>query len=183
MNASVKPPKMRRGPGSAASRLSAARLAAVQALYQIELSGDSMEDVLFQFLARPAGQIDAPEGQAAVEPKVELLAEIVRGVHARIDELDEMLGAVLVEGWPIGRIELVLRCILRAGAFELAQRGDTPPRVVIHEYIDLAHAFYGGSEPGMVNGVLDKLARSLRPGEMAGRRAGTDSSDRSSSAE
>lgn len=181
MSAPVEPPKTRRGKSSGASRLSAARLAAVQALYQIELSGDPMEDVLFQFLTRPGGQIDAPEGQDAVEPKSELLTEIVRGVHGRVGELDEMLGAALVEGWPIGRIEQVLRCILRAGAYELAHRRDTPLRVVIHEYVDLAHAFYGGPEPGMVNGVLDKLARELRPKEMAGGGAGTDSNGRSSS--
>ncbi len=73
----------------------------------------------------------------------------------------------LVDGWPLNRLEVVLRCILEAGVYELLARPDVPVRVVIAEYVDLAHAFYAGPEPGMVNGVLDTLARRLRPDEFA----------------
>jgi N utilization substance protein B len=106
------------------------------------------------------------------------MTEIVRGVHARLAELDDMLGAALSDDWSVARVEHVLRCILRAGAYELAARRTVPARVVINEYIELAQAFYGGAEPGMVNGVLDKLARGLRPDEFDG---GSD--DRSPAAE
>lgn len=159
----------RKGRKSGAPRQSAARLAAVQALYQVELSGDSADEVVLQFLeTRRAGEIDAPDGDAAVPPKTELMTEIVRGVHARLGDLDDMLGAALSDGWSVARVEHILRCILRAGAYELSVRANVPARVVINEYVELAQAFYGGTEPGMVNGVLDKLARGLRPDEFNG---------------
>ena len=157
--------RKRRKPG--APRQSAARLAAVQALYQVELSDDSADEVVLQFLEnRREGEIDAPEGDSAVPPKTELMTEIVRGVHARLADLDDILGAALSDDWSVARVEHVLRCILRAGAYELMARGGVPARVVINEYVELAQAFYGGAETGMVNGVLDKLARNLRPDEI-----------------
>lgn len=154
---------------SGAPRQSAARLAAVQALYQIELSDDSPDEVVLQFLdSRREGEIDAPEGDKAVPPKTELMTEIVRGVHGRLSDIDDMLESALSDDWSVARIEHVLRCIMRAGAFELTARQNVPARVVINEYVELAQAFYAGSEPGMVNGVLDKLARNLRPKEFGG---------------
>jgi transcription antitermination protein NusB len=163
---------------SGAPRQSAARLAAVQALYQVELSGDTADAVVLQFLEnRREGEIDAPDGDAAIPPKTELMTEIVRGVHARLAELDDMLTRALSNDWPVARLEHVLRCILRAGAYELAARHNVPARVVINEYVELAQAFYGGSEPGMVNGVLDTLARGLRRDEFGGGRAGTETGD------
>ncbi|NQU72933.1 MAG: hypothetical protein HQ514_20465, partial [Rhodospirillales bacterium] len=91
---------------SGAPRQSAARLAAVQALYQIELSGDSADEVVLQFLEnRREGEIDAPEGDTAVPPKTELMTEIVRGVHGRLAELDDMLGSALSDDWSVARIE------------------------------------------------------------------------------
>jgi transcription antitermination protein NusB len=168
---------------SGAPRQSAARLAAVQALYQIELSGDSADEVVLQFLEnRREGEIDAPEGDEAVPPKTELMTEIVRGVHGRLAELDDILGSALSEDWSVARVEHVLRCIMRAGVYELTARAHVPARVVINEYVELAQAFYGGSEPGMVNGVLDKLARGLRPTEFGGGAAGTVADDRSPAA-
>jgi N utilization substance protein B len=108
----------RKGRKSGAPRQSAARLAAVQALYQVELSDDSADDVVLQFLEnRREGEIDAPEGEPAVPPKTELMTEIVRGVHGRLADLDDMLGAALSDDWSVARVEHVLRCILRAGAF------------------------------------------------------------------
>jgi N utilization substance protein B len=152
-----------------AANLSAARLAAIQALYQIELGGGSMEDALLDFLGERGGEtVDAADGEIAVPPDKDLFTEIVRGVWARRDELADMIGAALVSGWPLNRLEIVLRCILEAGVYELLARSNVPARVVIDEYVELAHAFYSGSEPGMVNGVLDTLARRLRPDEFGG---------------
>jgi len=169
-----------KGRKSGAPRQSAARLAAVQALYQVELSDDSADEVVLQFLeCRREGEIDGPEDAPPVPPKTELMAEIVRGVHARLTEIDEMLEAALSDDWSVARVEHVLRCVLRAGAYELSTRRSVPARVVINEYVELAQAFYGGSEPGMVNGVLDKLARGLRPEEFGGEPAGAVKGGRS----
>ncbi|MCH7796366.1 MAG: N utilization substance protein B, partial [Proteobacteria bacterium] len=82
---------------------------------------------------------------------------------AERDALDDMLAAVLDENWPVERLEILLRIVMRAGAFELSRRPEVPARVVVAEYVDLAGAFFGGKEPGLVNGVLDRLARALRP--------------------
>lgn len=151
------------------ANLSAARLAAVQALYQIDLGGGSMEDALLDFLgARGDETIDAPDGEAAVRPDGPLFTEILRGVWARRDELSDMISAALADDWPLRRLEIVLRCILEAGTYELLARTDTPARVILDEYVELAHAFYANAEPGMVNGVLDTLARRLRPDEFDG---------------
>lgn len=149
-----------------AANLSAARLAAVQALYQIDLGGGSMEDALLDFLGQRGDEtVDAPDGEVAIQPDRNLFAEIVRGVWARREELADMIGAALVDGWPLNRLEIVLRCILEAGVYELLARPNVPVRVVIDEYVDLAHAFYAGAEPGMVNGVLNTLAHRLRADE------------------
>lgn len=157
--------------GSAVSRqkgaaLSAARLFAVQALYQIAMSGASMDSVLEEFLRhrlRDADDtVDVPE---AVKPKAELFSELVRGAIRRREEINDMIAAVLPENWSLDRLESVLRCILEAGVYELLARRRTPARVVINEYVDLTHAFYAGAEPGMVNGILDRLARKVRPAE------------------
>ena len=160
-------PKARyKGRKSGAPRQSAARLAAVQALYQVELTGDSAEDVVLQFLEnRRDGEIDAPEGDAAVPPKTELMTQIVRGVLARLVDLDDMLGSALSGDWSVARVEHVLRCILRAGAYELDARGNVPARVVINEYVELAGAFFSRREPAFVNAALDGIARRLRAGE------------------
>lgn len=149
-----------------AANLSAARLAAVQALYQIDLGGGSMEDALQDFLgARGDETIDAPDGETAVRPDRGLFTEIVRGVWARREELADMIAAALADDWPLRRLEVVLRCILEAGTYELLARTEAPARVVLDEYVELAHAFYADAAPGMVNGVLDTLARRLRPDE------------------
>ncbi len=171
------PSKTKAETRTGAPRRSAARMAAVQALYQIEMSDDSMEDVVQQFLERPEGELDAPDGATPVPPKTELFTEIVRGVRVRLKEIDDHLVSALSEGWPVGRVEPILRSILRAGIYELRRPDAAPARVVIDEYVDLAHAFYGGAEPGMVNGVLDKLARALRPDEFEGGGAGKESRD------
>ena len=149
-----------------AVRRSSARLAAVQALYQMDITNIPATAVVAQFL-----DSDSREGwfeEKLVEFDRGLFNALVVGVSAKREGLDEIVGASLSSDWTVGRLELVLRRILEAGAFELTERTDIPPRVVITEYVDVAHAFYAGQEPGLVNGVLDKIARSFRDGEMAG---------------
>jgi len=143
---------------------SAARLAAVQALYQMELTGAAPGAVVPEFLRHRLGA--ELEGQTLAPADETLFAEIVRGVAGARDELDRMIVSALSEDWTLGRLEVVLRAILRAGTFELAHRPDLPPKVTISEYVAVADAFYAGKEPGLVNGVLDRLARDLRAGEL-----------------
>ena len=144
-------------------RRSAARVAAVQALYQVEVGGGAIEAVIDEFIEHRLGV--AIDGAPAVETNVELFAELVRGATERRDELDALISGALVEGWRMERLELVLRAVLRAGTVELLARPAAPARVVIDEYVDVAHAFFANSVPGFVNGVLDRLARDLRPAE------------------
>ena len=147
-----------------AARRSATRLAAVQALYQIDLTGSEVDGVVEEFRQHRLGVDDEDSEMEKADKR--LFAELVTGVMARRAELDALLATALVEGWSLDRLEVVLRCILRLGTFELMARRRVPARVVISEHVDLAHAFFSGGEPGMVNGVLDRLARSLRPGEL-----------------
>ncbi len=147
--------------GKGGAKQSAARLAAVQALYQAELTGAPAETVFAEFLThRLDEEVDGVSLAAADRGLLELL---VRGVGKERDELDDMLAAVLDDEWPIERIETLLLILLRVGALELSRRPEAPVRVVVSEYVDLAGAFFGGKEPGLVNGVLDRLARALRP--------------------
>jgi N utilization substance protein B len=149
---------------SAGSSRSTARLAAIQALYQIAFSSADPEQVIAEFTLHRLNE--GVDGVRLLKADPLLFADIVRGVvHSRAD-LDDMIAAVLVEDWTIERLETLLACILRAGAHELADRADVPARVVISEYVDLADAFYGEKETGLVNGVLDRLARELRPLEL-----------------
>ena len=132
-----------------------ARLAAAQALYQIEVAGVGADAVLLEFLEhRLDDEID--DGLKLADMDRALFKDLVGGVSARKAELDELLEPLLAPDWTL------LRVILRAGAYELAQRTDVPPKVAITEYVDLAHDFFGGREPALVNGVLDRLARSVR---------------------
>ena len=150
-----------------ARRRSAARLAAVQALYQLELGGGPVEAVITEFVRHRLGR--EIEGANYGDADAELFAELARGVVARRDELDRLLRSVLMPEWPLERLETVLRAILRAAAYELVARTDVPARVVISEYVDIANAFFEGKEIGFANGVLDRLAHSLRPQELAQR--------------
>ena len=150
----------------AAVRHSTARLAAVQALYQIDLTGAGVAQVLEDF---PRIRMDEEEDGIESNPanaRPRMFQELVWGVVNRRDELDGLLAPLISAGWSLDRLEIILRCILRAGAFELVARKNVPARVAITEYVDLAHAFYAGGEPAMVNGVLDRLVREVRPGEL-----------------
>jgi transcription antitermination protein NusB len=140
-------------------RRSAARLAAVQALYQMELAQTDVGEVLAQFSTRTAGG-NFEEGNVA-DADFSHLRSIVEGVVREQRAIDTKINESLASGWSLQRLESIMRAILRAGAFELLFRDDIPARAVISEYVDVAHAFYDGDQPGFVNGVLDRLARSL----------------------
>lgn len=149
-----------------ANRRGAARLAAVQALYQMELTGADVSDIIDEFEAfRLGGEID---GEQYREADALFFRQIVNGVVRDQRKLDPAINEALTAGWPLTRIDALLRAILRGGAFELSQRRDIPPPVVISEYIDVARAFYEGDVPPMVNAVLDTLAKRLRPAPARG---------------
>jgi N utilization substance protein B len=143
--------------------LSAARLAAVQALYQMEVTGADAADVVAEFRDHRMREEGDAAGCQEADPV--FFADLVKGVVAGQRRIDPLIDAQLAEGWRLKRIDSTLRAILRAGAYELLERADVPARVVINEYIDVAHAFFEGEEPKVVNGVLDGLARTTRAGE------------------
>lgn len=142
---------------------SAARLAAVQGLYQMDIAGTDVNEVIDEFINHRFLSEDAEEALSAADP--EFFGDTLRGVVRRQREIDPMIEHVLASGWRLVRIDSILRAILRAGVAELLVREDVPARVVINEYIDIAHDFFEGEEPKVVNGVLDRLARKVRPAE------------------
>ena len=136
-----------------AAERSAARLGAVQALYQMDIAKTDLSDVLPEF-----GSIRLGEDGESGEADFEFLSSLVRGVLSEQRTIDPLINERLAEGWKLSRLDSTLRAILRAGAYELKHRQDVPARVSISEYIDVAKAFFEGDEPKVVNGVLDKLA-------------------------
>jgi N utilization substance protein B len=142
---------------------SAARLAAVQALYQMDIAGTSLPDILAEFEGHWPGR--DVEGDSYPEAEAAYFRDVVGGVLREQRELDPMVDDALTKGWPLKRVETVLRAVLRAGAYELVHRSDVPARVVVSEYVDVAGAFLDRDETGMVNAVLDALARRLREAE------------------
>lgn len=144
-----------------------ARVAAVQALYQAEQGNTSPETVIDQFVRHRIGGLPADgldEGRVP-EAHVPLFASIVRTATTQQDTIDFMLVAALPEAWPLARLDPVLRALMRAGGAELWTSDGPPAKVVINEYMDVAYGFFTGDEPRMANGVLDRLARLLRPAE------------------
>jgi transcription antitermination protein NusB len=146
-------------------RRTVARLAAVQALYQLELNRELDPEAVVREFARYRFDQEI-DGDQLADADPAFFADIVRGVAADQERLDADISAALVEEWPLARLDAVLRAILRAGVWELVHRADVPARVSISEYIAIAHAFFIGKEPGLANGVLDRLGRSLRAAEM-----------------
>ncbi|HVA12367.1 MAG TPA: transcription antitermination factor NusB [Stellaceae bacterium] len=138
----------------------AARLEAVQALYQIDVTGASPANVVIEFTRHHLSGDAENEGFGTADEA--LFADLVEGATARREDIDRGISAALTPDWPLARLEIILRAILRAGTYELLARPDVPARVIISEYLDIAHAFFAGKEPGLVNGVLDRLARSVR---------------------
>lgn len=135
---------------------SGARLASVQALYQVELEPLEPEDVIQQFITLRFPQ---PEKFHITNPDEELFRTIVLGVHHRQSDLDSMIAKVLAKGWQLDRLGGVLRAILRAGLYELLEQPETPTRIIINEYVNLTKAFFSGQEPAFVNASLDRLAK------------------------
>lgn len=147
------------GSGAGGAR-SAARLAAVQALYQIESNDEQAATVVREFIEhRLGGEI---EGDLYIEADQEFFGDIVVGVGQRLEEIDGHISGAVSPGWSLKRLERILRALLRAGTYELIARPDVPTKVIIDEYVDVAHAFFSEKEPGFVNGVLDKLSQVIR---------------------
>ena len=152
------------------SRRSATRLAAVQALYEMEIVDAPADPVLEEFLASRWPDAEREDGStlAVPEPDKTMLRDLVRGVNERKTDLDGMIEAALTGEWSLDSLDVLLRTILRAGVYELLAKADVPTRVVLNEYVDMVHAFYEGPETGMVNSVLDRLAHKLREAEFEG---------------
>ena len=153
----------------------ASRLAAVQALFQSDQMGDNAETVIDQFIRHRLGDLPGPGGAPpggfedgrAPDALVPLFARIVRAAVLGQEAIDHMIAETLPAEWPMTRLDPVLRAVLRAGAAELQMADGPPAKVVINEYLDVAHGFFSGDEPRMANGVLNRLARLLRPGDFA----------------
>jgi N utilization substance protein B len=152
-----------------ANRRGAARLAAVQALYQMEIAGTGLNEILPQFESHWMGQ--EVEGAQYLPAEAAFFRDIVSGVLREQRSIDPLVDKSLAQGWPLKRVDAILRAVLRAGAYELAHRSDVPARVVVSEYVDVANAFVDGEETGMVNAVLDGIARLFRTGEFTPSRA------------
>src|SRR5215831_817916 len=145
-----------------ANRRGAARLAAVQALYQMDIAGTGLNEILAEFESHWLGR--EVEGAQYLPAEAAFFRDVVEGVVREQRKLDPLIDQALSAGWPLKRIETVLRAVLRAGAYELDRRTDVPARAVVSEYVDVANAFVDSDETGLVNAVLDQLARQLRAG-------------------
>jgi N utilization substance protein B len=148
-----------------ANRRGAARLAAVQALYQMDIAGKGLNDILVEFESHWLGR--EVEGEQYLPAEAAFFREIVGGFAGEQRRLDLLIDQALAAGWPLKRVEAIVRAVLRAGCWELDKRADIPARVVVSEYVGVANAFVDREETGMVNAVLDTLARKFRAGEFA----------------
>ncbi len=146
-----------------ANRRGAARLAAVQALYQMDIAGAGINDIFAEFESHWLG--GEVEGEKYLPAEAAFFRDIVSGVVRDQKKLDPLIDEALSKGWPLKRIEAILRAVLRAGAYELQHRKDVPGRVVVSEYVDVANAFVDREETGMVNAVLDHIGRHFRGDE------------------
>ncbi len=139
---------------------SAARLAAVQALYQMEMEGTPLAQLLREFHEHRLGA--TIEDDTYAEAEVDFFDDLVTDAGARRSEIDALIAARLADGWSLERLDRPMRAILRAGAYELIARPDVPVATVITEYVDVAHAFFDKRETGFVNGLLDAIAKEAR---------------------
>ena len=139
---------------------SAARLAAVQAIYQQETEGTPLPRLLHEFHEHRLGA--RIEDAQYHDAERDFFDDIVSGADARREDIDKLIGERLAEGWTLERLDRPMRAILRAGAYELIARPDVPVGTVISEYVDVAHAFYDKRESGFVNGLLDAIAKAAR---------------------
>jgi len=158
----------RAGQGPAkANKRGAARLAAVQALYQMDVAGTDVKSTLVEFESHRLGK--DLEGDKLIGADVGFFRDLVSGVVQIQHRVDREIDETLALGWPLKRLDLTLRAVLRAGVYELMERRDVPPRVVISEYVDIARAFFEeGEEPGLANAILDNVAKRIRQAELSG---------------
>ncbi|MCP4330789.1 MAG: transcription antitermination factor NusB [Alphaproteobacteria bacterium] len=157
---------VRRNEATVAGARSMARLAAIQALYQLDMTDLSVDKVVGEFAQyRLGGDLD---GAPRADADRSYFDELVRNASADCADLDRIIGDVLAPEWPLHRLDRVLKAMLRLGGYELRNRLDVPARVVISEYVDIARSFFDGKELGLVNGVLDRMARTLRREEFEG---------------
>jgi N utilization substance protein B len=152
-----------KAPDRKANRRGAARLAAVQALYQMDIAGAGINDIFAEFESHWLGS--EVEGEQYLPAEAAFFRDIVSGVVRDQTRIDPLIDTALERGWPLKRIDAILRAVLRAGTYELEHRKDIPARVVVSEYVDVAHAFVEREETGMVNAVLDQIARHYRGDE------------------
>ncbi|HSJ78571.1 MAG TPA: transcription antitermination factor NusB [Erythrobacter sp.] len=146
---------------------SAARLAAVQALYQLHMEKTALAKLLDEFHQHRLGRAVDDEGEGEpvyAEAEVEFFDDVVRGVAARLDEIDALVASKLAAGWTTARLDKTMLQVLRAGAYELLARRDIPVAVAINEYVEVAKAFFDDTEARFVNGVLDAVAKDARAG-------------------
>ena len=149
---------------SRGEKRSAARLAAVQALYQMEIAAKGLNEVFAEFESHWMGR--EIEGEQYKPAEGKLFRLLVNGVLLEQVPIDRKVDELLADGWPLKRIEAIMRAVLRAGAYEIMFRPDTPIRVAISEYVDVASAFLERDEVGMINAVLDRLAKETRGDEL-----------------
>ena len=148
-----------------ANRRGAARLAAVQALYQMDIAGAGINDIFAEFESHWLG--NEVEGDKYLPAEAAFFKDVVAGVVRDQARLDPLIDDALSKGWPLKRIDAILRTVLRAGSYELEHRRDVPGKVVVSEYVDVAHAFVEKDETGMVNAVLDQIGRQFRAEEFS----------------
>jgi N utilization substance protein B len=139
---------------------SAARLAAVQALYQQVMEGTPLPRLLKEFHDHRIGA--TIEDEQYHDAEIDFFDDLVTGVDARRSDIDTAIAAKLASGWTLERLDRPMRALLRAGTYELIARADVPVGSVISEYVDVAHAFYDKRESGFVNGLLDAIAKEVR---------------------
>jgi transcription antitermination protein NusB len=149
---------------SRAEKRRASRLAVVQALYEMDVGGKGVVEATAEFETFWIGH--EVEGIKLPKAEPEFFRDVLAGVVREQRKVDKVVDDALADGWPLKRIEMVLRAAMRAGTYELMFRPDVPPKAVISEYVAVMRAFYEGDEPGLVNAVLDKIARGIRAADM-----------------
>jgi transcription antitermination protein NusB len=147
-------------PAKPANQRGAARLAAVQALYQMDIGGTGVLEVVAEYEAHRLGQ--ELDGETYLKADASWFRSIVSGVVRDQTKLDPLIGSALQDDWALSRLDSTVRAILRAGTFELIDRKDVPVPVIVTEYVEIAHAFFEEDEPKLVNAVLDRIAKQVR---------------------
>ncbi len=147
-------------PVKPANQRGAARLAAVQALYQMDIGGTGVLEVVAEYEEHRLGQ--ELDGETYLKADPSWFRSIVAGVVRDQTKIDPLVRATLLESWPLSRLDSTLRAILRAGTFEIVERKDVPVPVIVTEYVEIAQAFFEGEEPKIVNAVLDRIAKQVR---------------------